>query len=98
MEEGLHFIAHVVVSVVLILTVGGVLVLRPITKRLSEALDLDGREPQSGPQEEIEQVRELVEAMMSTRLQLMEERQDFSERLFAAEERGGSDVQGEPPR
>jgi hypothetical protein len=35
---------------------------------------------------------------MSTRLELMEERQDFSERLFAAEERGGSDVQGEPPR
>jgi hypothetical protein len=97
MEEGLHFIAHVVVSVVLILTVGGVLVLRPITKRLSEALDLDGREPRSGPHGEIEQIRELVEAM-STRLQLMEERQDFSERLFAAEERGGSDIQGEPPR
>ena len=39
-----EFIAPMVISIVFILTVGGVLVLRPISKRISELLELYARD------------------------------------------------------
>ena len=74
-------VAPMVVAVVLILTVGGVLVLRPIAKRISELLELYARDRSSGLQNEVSQVRDLLETM-NARLELLEDRQDFTERLL----------------
>ena len=76
-------IAPMVVSIVFIMTVGGVAVLRPIAKRVSELIELYARDRQSGLNSEVHQIRELLETM-NARLQLMEERQDFTERLLGS--------------
>ena len=76
-----EFIAPMIVSVVFIVTVGGVAVLRPIAKRVSDLLELYAQHRQSGIESDVHQVRDLLETM-DARLQLMEERQDFTERLL----------------
>ena len=75
------------VAVVLIITSGGVLVLRPISKRLSEVLALYARERQAGVQQEVSQLRDLLETI-NARLELIEDRQDFTERLIGSGETG----------
>ena len=80
-----EMIAPMVVGVVGILTAGGVLVLRPIAKRLSDVLALYAREKTSGQTAEIQQMRDLLETM-NARLQLLEDRQDFTERLIGSGE------------
>lgn len=77
-------IAPMVVAVVLILTAGGVLVLRPIAKRLGELMELYARDKQVGLEGDIGHMRDLLEAV-DARLRLMEERQDFTDRLLAGE-------------
>ncbi len=76
-----EFIAPMIVSVVLFLTIGGVLVLRPIATRLSDLIELYARDHERGLEAETRQMRELLETM-NARLQLMEDRQDFMERLL----------------
>lgn len=82
-----EMIAPMIVAIVLIVTVGGVLVLRPLAKRVSELLDVYAREQRSGLHGEVGQLRDVLETM-NARLQLMEERQDFTERLLADPKRG----------
>ena len=77
-----EFIAPMVVSIVFILTTGGVLVMRPLAKRISELLEVYARDRDSGLEREVGQMRDLIETM-NARLQLMEERQDFTDRLLA---------------
>ena len=76
-----EIIAPMIVSIVFILTVGGVLVIRPIAKRISGLLELYARDKTTGIGNDVHQVRELLKTM-NTRLQLMEERQDFTEKLL----------------
>lgn len=78
-------IAPMIVSVVFIVTVGGVAVLRPIAKRVSDLLELYARDRQDGIESEVHQVRDLLETM-DARLRLMEDRQDFTERLIGSGE------------
>jgi len=78
-------IAPMVTGVVFILTVGGVAVLRPIAKRLGDVLELYARDRHEGVSVEVQQMRDLLETM-SARLQLMEDRQDFTERLIGSGE------------
>ena len=79
-------IAPMIVAVVLILTVGGVVILRPISKRLTDLIDLYVRDRETGIQGDVQHIRELLESM-NARLQLIEERQDFTERLLTSGER-----------
>ncbi len=79
-------IAPMIVAVVLILTVGGVAVLRPIAKRISELLELYARDKQTGLENDVGQIRDLLETM-NARLQLMEERQDFTDRLLTGQKK-----------
>ena len=76
-----EFIAPMIVGTVMILTTGGVLVLRPIAKRLGALLEVMAREKASLPTEEIRLLRESLETMHH-RMSLLEERQDFTERLL----------------
>lgn len=81
-----EFIAPMIVSIVFILTVGGVMVLRPIAKRLSDLIELYARDKQSGLEVEVHHMRDLLETM-NARFQLLEERQEFTERLLSSPER-----------
>lgn len=75
-------IALMVVLITLVLTVGGVLILRPLSKRLAELLEVmtrNRREPRLD--QELMHIRELLDTV-SQRLSLVEERQDFSDQLL----------------
>lgn len=74
-------VAPMIVTIVLFLTVGGVLVLRPIAKRVGDLLEMYQRDRQAGLEGDVHQIRDLLESM-NARLQLIEERQDFTERLL----------------
>lgn len=77
-----EMVAPMIISIVLFLTIGGVLVLRPIAKHLGSYLEaLTRQQLEPGQDREIAQMRELMETM-SQRLMLLEERQDFAERLL----------------
>jgi hypothetical protein len=76
-----EFIAPMVIMVVATLTVGGVLVLRPLTKRFAELMQHYVSDRKEGPQAELRNMRELLETM-DARLQLLEDRLDFTERLL----------------
>lgn len=75
-------IAPMIIGVVFFLTVGGVLILRPIAKQLGGLLEAMAQEKQSGLQNDVSQIRDLLETM-NGRLQLLEERQDFTERVLS---------------
>jgi len=80
-------IAPVIIGVTLILSVSGVLILRPIAKRLGdlfEAMALE-RSNKGGAQE----VARLTDAVsrLTDRIETIEDRQDFTERIMASLER-----------
>lgn len=82
-----EMVAPMIMSIVLFLTIGGVLVLRPIAKHLGAYLEaLTRQQLEPGQQRELTQMRELMETM-SQRLMLLEERQDFAERLLETREK-----------
>ena len=83
-------VAPMIVAVVLFLTIGGVLVLRPIAKRIGDLLEIYARDRQAGLEGEVHQMRDLVETL-NARLQLLEERQDFTDRLLAAPKKEKTD-------
>ena len=83
-------IAPMIVSIVLILTVGGVILLRPITKRLGALLDVMVLEKSRTTSVDNRRLGETVDTI-NERLSLIEERQDFTERLI---DRSGSDESG----
>jgi hypothetical protein len=79
-------IAPMIVMVTAILTTGGVLIFRPITKRLGSLLEVMThqklRAAAADPAEQA-RIRELLTSIDS-RLNLLEERQDFAEALISA--------------
>ena len=79
----LEIIAPAVVSIVLVLTVGGVILLRPLSKRLGELLEAmvaEKRQGHPGLEAQLGQIREQLESQ-GDRLTLLEERLEFTERL-----------------
>jgi len=83
MEE----IAPMVVGVVFILTGGGVILLRPLSRRLGDLLEAMASE-RRGPalREELTRALELNDSL-GERLARLEERQDFTDRLLRGEDR-----------
>lgn len=80
-------VAPFVVAIVFILTAGGVALLRPLTRRLGdllEAMAAARRDP--GVREELARIRE-VQEILSERLTLMEERQEFTDALLRSPDR-----------
>ena len=86
-----EFIAPMIVSVVLVLTVGGVVLLRPVTKRLGALLDVMVQEKSRSSRTDDRRLLETIDTL-NDRLSLLEERQDFTERLIG---RGSSTEQAE---
>ena len=78
----LELIAPMVITIILTLTIGGVILLKPIANKLGhllEAMAKERSEPQLGS--EISHVRDLLETT-NARLSLLEERQEFTEALL----------------
>lgn len=78
-----EIIGPMIATIILVLTVGGVLVLRPIAKRLGDIAELMLREKQEGAQGELRRMADVLDTV-SARMALLEERQDFTERLLAS--------------
>ena len=89
-----EFLAPMFLGIVLILTVGGVLVLRPIAKHLGAYLEAATREKQSGHAKELGYMREILDSM-NQRLSLIEERQDFTDRLLESGRKNPPEAPGE---
>lgn len=82
MNPALETLAPMVFAVVLTLTIGGVILLKPIANKLGtllEAMAKEKREPRLT--EELVHIRDLLETMTG-RLALLEERQDFTDALL----------------
>ena len=82
----LEMIAPMVVMLTGIVVTGGVLVLRPISKRLADLLAAMAQAKAGGSDLEAARLREVV-ASLESRLALLEERQNFSESLLASSAR-----------
>ena len=83
-----------VVAVVGFITLGGVLVLRPIAKKAGDLMEALARDKQGGLQNDVGQLRDILETM-NARLTLMEERLDFTERLVSGQKRPDALMAGE---
>ena len=81
-----EILAPLILTVVLTLTVGGVLLLRPIAKRLGDIAELMLREKQGGTEGELRRMGDLLETV-DAHMTLLEDRQDFTERLLASPDR-----------
>jgi hypothetical protein len=82
-----EIIASRVLGALLTVTVGGVILLRPMSKRLGDLLEAMARErqqPQVG--EQLERVHDILDTIQG-RLALLEERQDFTDQLLNDPER-----------
>jgi len=83
----LEILAPMVFAVILTLTIGGVILLKPIANKLGTLLEAMAKEKQE-PRltEDLGHIRELLETM-NGRLSLLEERQDFTDALLNDPER-----------
>jgi hypothetical protein len=77
------------VPITLFMCIAGVLVLRPITKKLGALIEATAREKGQTRTDDTANVRVmLLMEQMARRLELIEERLDFTERLVASREPG----------
>ncbi len=91
-----EILAPLILTVVLTLTVGGVLLLRPIAKRLGDIVELMIRGKQGEAEGELRRIGDLLETV-SGPMALLEERQDFTERLLASPDRAKNGEEEDPP-
>ena len=93
----MHDIAPMVVSIVFFVSTAAVLIFRPLTKKLGERLVRENQPPPAVDPGELAQLRQALEET-SARLERMEQRLDFTERLLSApRERAGVPGRGAPP-
>lgn len=82
-----EFIAPMVVAITLFLSIGGVLIFRPLTKRLGDLIQSMHHDRQSRlTHSDVVNLTELVDRL-GDRIERLEERQDFSERLLLSMDR-----------
>lgn len=94
-----EFVAPMVTAITLFLSIAGVLIFRPLTKRLGDLIEITSQKRQGQVQsEEIARMTDLM-GHISDRLERLEERQDFTERILQSLERSPSQARiAEPDR
>jgi hypothetical protein len=72
-----------------ILSVAGIIILRPLTRRLGDALEAKSRAKHKQPELSGEEIARLTDVMgrLTDRIESLEERQDFTERLLSDQKR-----------
>jgi hypothetical protein len=93
-----HDLAPLIMGVTVTLSVAGVLILRPLMKRLGTILELRAKERHQAAQVSPDDITRLAQAVgrLTDRIEDLEERQDFAERLLASPPSGGPGRLGEP--
>jgi hypothetical protein len=77
-------IAPMIAVVTLFLSAAGVLIFRPLTKRLGDLIEVTSRNRQTmGNPENLARLTEAV-GRLAERIELLEERQDFTERVLSS--------------
>ena len=91
-----EFIAPMIFSSILVLSVAAVIILRPLAKRLGDVLERmqDQRSMPAG--NEIRRITQLLEHL-DDRVDRLEHRQDFAERMLSQPD-GEETAQGKPHR
>jgi CRP-like cAMP-binding protein len=80
-------IAPMIVVVTLFLSIAGVLILRPLTKRLGDLIEITSRRQQGETRrEEVTRLTEVI-GRLADRLEHLEQRQDFTDQLVVSLER-----------
>ncbi|MCI0433598.1 MAG: hypothetical protein L0271_08105 [Gemmatimonadetes bacterium] len=94
-------IAPMIVAVTFIVVTGGVILLRPVARRLGDLIDVmiaDKRrvsQPDALTPSDVERLRNVIESV-DQRLRLLEERQDFTDALLGAQNRAARPGESEP--
>lgn len=91
-----EYIAPLIMGVTVTLSLAAVFILRPLTKRLGDLIEAMQRRQQMSKNEDVGRIAELLEHLDS-RLDQLEHRQDFSERMLSSIE-GRTARQGAPRR
>lgn len=91
-----EFIAPMIFSSILVLSVAAVIILRPLSKRLGNVLERMQEQRSAPGSEELRRIARLLESL-DDRVDRLEQRQDFTERMLSRSEGEGT-VQREPSR
>ncbi len=79
-----EFVAPMVVAVTLFLSIAGVLIFRPLTKRLGDLIDVTSRSRQGQlGNDDLGKLTDIVNRL-TDRIENLEERQDFAERILTS--------------
>ena len=93
MEWELH--APMIVVVTITLSTAGVLIFRPLAKRLGDLIEITGRRQSGGLRsEDIARLTEVV-GSLADRLEHLEQRQDFAERILVSMDRPAGESQAQ---
>ncbi|KPK79895.1 MAG: hypothetical protein AMS25_11085 [Gemmatimonas sp. SM23_52] len=80
-------VAPLIFSMTLVLSIAGVLILRPLVKRLGDLIEATAHEKRvKAKDEELARLTEIV-GRLTDRIERIEDRQDFTERILASPER-----------
>jgi hypothetical protein len=93
-------LAPLIIGVAITLAVAGVLILRPLTKRLGDLIEATARDRRLQVKDEALQRLTHVVGQLADRIEHLEERQDFAEQVLASHEQPRSEPRArlsEPP-
>lgn len=87
-------IAPMIVVVTITLTVAGVLILRPLTKRLGDLIEATARDKRAAAKDaEVIRLADVI-SRLTDRIESIEERQDFAERILSSVDRPKPEAPG----
>ena len=87
-----HDILPFLLATTAMLSVAGILILRPLTKRIGDMIELKARAKHPDPQLNSEDMTRLTDVVsrLTDRIESLEERQDFAERLLSGPDRSSA--------
>lgn len=90
--------APLIMGLTITLSIAGVLILRPLAKHIGRILELRASERYERPKVSDEDLGRLTDAVsrLADRLETLEDRQDFTERLLDAQQPGSRAKLAEP--
>ena len=88
-----ELLAPMIVVVTITLSTAGVLIFRPLAKRLGDLIEITGRRQSGAPRsEDIARLTEVV-GTLADRLEHLEQRQDFADRILVSMDRPAGESQ-----
>jgi len=89
-------VAPMIIVVTITLSIAGVLILRPLAKRLGDLIEITGhRQPRGERSEDLTRLTEVI-GHLADRMENLEQRQDFADRILISLERPGADASTQP--